>query len=335
MIDIDDYIKNNLDNIIDDYVDRDLHNITKSLKKNNIVEDDSVSDDDNDDDDDEEGFYSKEEIYGCISDDDDSVECEEYKKLHIYLKNENNIISEMNTDYVEEEENFKILVDQEYENLHLKNNKEDNTNTEDDKNNNEYDDCINFLLNREKDNLEQIKNLGEEKNNLEKKKKYTKKNKIKIVKFSDGINKLIVPSSNNKNIDEDNKNIDSGPYILNIINLFMKYFNNKYRQNLNFFSGIKDVDSDTNKQMELFTMALGEYEYVKEKICLNNESEFYFEDMDLVEKYLNNDDVEDFYVLEIDTIKKKTIYSPSLLDCLNYLHINDINENNWNIYNLK
>ncbi len=131
---VDDFIKQNLNSFIDDYA----NDAIKLFPKNNIGKSKNVvikekeeneitmvnNNNDDDDDDDEyysengDEFYSKEDIYGCLSDDDDSIDCDDYKRLHTYMKNEKNIIPEIDEDYKEDEENFKYQVEEEYEKFH-------------------------------------------------------------------------------------------------------------------------------------------------------------------------------------------------------------------------
>jgi len=366
---VDDYLKSGLDNFIDDFADDAIklfpkNNIKKSEKKvtinekkneteiiNNrsqivtepeiisegttnylpiivggVVNECEESDDEEIYEEDGNEFYSKEEIYGCVSDDEDSVECEDYKELHTYMKNEKHIIPEINEDYKEDEENFKYQVDEEYEKFHKHEmDKENDKLTEKET---DPDDPANIILNEVKAQKEKEK----EKEMNEKNETFVKHNKIKI---ANGLGKLM----SNKYFNKKEGQEDHGPYIFSIINLFMKYFNTKYRTNLNFFSGIEDTDKDTNKQMELFVAVLDEYEYIKEKIFLGKKDEFYFEDIRLVKEHIDNSNIESVFIMEInlEENKKTTIYSPSLLDCFNYLHINsDINKTDgWNIYNLK
>ena len=98
------------------------------------------------------------------------------------------------------------------------------------------DDPANIILNEVKAQKEKEK----EKEMNEKNETFVKHNKIKI---ANGLGKLM----SNKYFNKKEGQEDHGPYIFSIINLFMKYFNTKYRTNLNFFSGIEDTDKDTNK----------------------------------------------------------------------------------------
>ena len=77
---------------------------------------------------------------------------------------------------------------------------------------------------------------------------------------------------------------------------------------------------------------------LEEKIFDNKKESSYFENKEFVNHYLDDDDIEKFYVLSLtddDKMELKRLYSPSLLDCLNYLYENEIDKNGWNIYDLK
>ena len=130
---------------------------------------------------------------------------------------------------------------------------------------------------------------------------------------------------------------DDGVYIINTLNLFMQYYNNKNKKKDNLMSGIKNNEKDTNKQMEEFMYAMNEYEYIKSKIFENKRESFCFKNIDLVSEYIDDEDFEKFYALSIEDENEEEIervYSPSLLDCLNYLYVKEI-KNNWKIINIK
>jgi hypothetical protein len=46
-------------------------------------------------------------------------------------------------------------------------------------------------------------------------------------------------------------NIDEGYYYINLINIFVKYYNEKFDKKENFFSGINN-EKDTSTLMEMF-----------------------------------------------------------------------------------
>jgi hypothetical protein len=117
-------------------------------------------------------------------------------------------------------------------------------------------------------------------------------------------------------------------YYFNLLNIFIKYYNDKYNKNENFFTNIKDVDKDTTPQMELFYEMIIEYNLLKGEeeegsMCIKDHRE---ED---VHKLIKNPKYQQVYCLELPN--KECIYSPSLLICLNYL----IEHNNSDITDCK
>ena len=117
----------------------------------------------------------------------------------------------------------------------------------------------------------------------------------------------------------------SGGYYFNLLNIFIKYYNDKYNKNENFFTNIKDIDKDTTPQMELFYEMIIEYNLIDE---LDNDSKWVKEDDD-VHKLIKNPKYQQVYCLELPN--KECIYAPSLLICLNYL----IEHNNSDITDCK
>ena len=115
-----------------------------------------------------------------------------------------------------------------------------------------------------------------------------------------------------------------GVYYFNLLNIFIKYYNDKYNKNENFFTNIKDIDKDTTPQMELFYEMIIEYNLIDE---LDNDSKWVKEDD--VHKLIKNPKYQQVYCLELPN--KECIYAPSLLICLNYL----IEHNNSDITDCK
>ena len=143
----------------------------------------------------------------------------------------------------------------------------------------------------------------------------------------------------NKKNDDESFEDDDGYYIINLINIFMLYYNNKFDKKEHFFSGVKDTKKDTSAQMELFFETIDEYKLLKKLFNKNNE-----DCMKLI--YINSDQESkndniiselflkwkyQIYMLEL---KYKKYISPSLLVCLNYIYENNIIDD-WNIYNLR
>lgn len=141
----------------------------------------------------------------------------------------------------------------------------------------------------------------------------------------------------NKNIDLNEFENDNGYYSISLINIFIKYYNNKFDKTEHFFSGISNNEKDTSYQMELFYDALTEYKNIKKNFELDDNKcmKLIFEDIDL-----NSTKISDLfskcenqiYMLDLGITR---FLSPSLLICLNYIYENKIDDFQWNIYNLK
>ena len=140
---------------------------------------------------------------------------------------------------------------------------------------------------------------------------------------------------NEKKNEEQPDTSEDPEYYFKLINIFMKFYNDKYNKNENLFSNIADKDKykDTNSALELFFEAIMEFKDLKEKLNID--------EIDLLDKYYNSDSkeiinlmnsYEQVYCLEINEDNKKII-TISLLICLNYVLINKIEK--WNIFLLK
>lgn len=136
---------------------------------------------------------------------------------------------------------------------------------------------------------------------------------------------------------------DDEYYFYNLINIFVKYYNNKYDKVEHFFSNIKDNHKDTSYQMELFFDAMVEYKMLKEKFAQTDKEcmKMIYDDSDDKVLDLFSKWEEQIYMLEYE---KNKLISPSLLVCLNWIYkkekkifTNDDNANvpEWNIYNLR
>lgn len=128
---------------------------------------------------------------------------------------------------------------------------------------------------------------------------------------------------------------DDGYYFINLMNTFMKYYNNKFDKREHFFSNIKDLDKDTTNQMELFFDAVMEFKMVCEQMNINTEKameQLYTEnEPEKISKMFEKWDKQ-IYMFEQDEMK---LFSPSLIVCLNYVYEKNILGSNWNIYNLR
>jgi hypothetical protein len=129
--------------------------------------------------------------------------------------------------------------------------------------------------------------------------------------------------------------IEDDDYYFQLLNLYMKYYNEKFNKNENLFSNIKNIDTDTNSALELFFEAIIEFKHIKDKLNLD--------EIDLLDKYYKENDIEitnlmntcdQVYCLEIENNNKlNKIITCSLIICLNYVLVNKLN--NWKIFMLK
>jgi hypothetical protein len=127
---------------------------------------------------------------------------------------------------------------------------------------------------------------------------------------------------------------------LNLLNLFLIHYNEKYEKCENYFTNIKDIEKDTSNPMELFFESIVEFKKIKDALELEDDEEcmdYYSEDSDdkkigeMYDKFPEGQ----MYCLDF---ANKNIISPSLLVCLNYLSNNKKNlfeTKNWNIFNLR
>lgn len=169
-------------------------------------------------------------------------------------------------------------------------------------------------------------------------------------------NNNIFEFDNTNDYDDDNTNlkdldIELG-YYLNLINVFMLYYNDKFEKSENFFSGVKNIDTDTSNPMELFFEAIIEFKNLKNKLSkdieLNDKNDVILEDEEslnnITMKFIFNEKQEEkikylfdlweeqIYCLNISTEK---LFSPSLIVCLNYIQTNNLEFGTYNIFNLK
>lgn len=126
---------------------------------------------------------------------------------------------------------------------------------------------------------------------------------------------------------------------LNLLNLFLRHYNEKYEKCENYFQNIKNIETDTTNSMEMFFEALVEFKKLKQILNCSDEEcmDYYFEDSDdsnvkmLFDKFTESP----MYCLNY---ANKYLITPSILVCLNYLVNNKkdlFGEKDWNIFNLK
>ncbi len=164
-----------------------------------------------------------------------------------------------------------------------------------------------------------------------------------IIDMQDVHEMLEKKKESNKNKEDTLKNNEAEhEYYFKLINIFMKYYNDKYNKNENLFSNIEDKHKDTNCALELFFEAIMEFKDLNEKLNIDDPNrDSGVDQIDLLDKYYDSDSKEiinlmnsynQVYCLEINEGEKKII-TMSLIICLNYVLVNKIEK--WNIFMLK
>lgn len=150
-----------------------------------------------------------------------------------------------------------------------------------------------------------------------------------------------VPDSDDEETEEEKKEKIS-EHRVNLLNLFLIHYNEKFEKKENYFTNIKNIEKDTTSSMELFFESVVEFKKLKDKLKLDDDEEcmdYYYEENDENKKEINQM-LKDFSEEQIYCLNynNKNIITPSILICLNYLINNkeDIyGEKDWNIFNLR
>ena len=121
--------------------------------------------------------------------------------------------------------------------------------------------------------------------------------------------------------------VKSEEYYEKIIFNFMKYYNEKYNKDETIFTGIAD-NKQTNFQMEIFYTAINNFNEMVN--ILNIETEDLINYIYKKTEYIDNEVYKELYCLDMGDLK---LYTPLLINALNYIVINEINE--WLIFCLK
>lgn len=344
-MDLDKYIGENIDEILDnpdEYVFNNIINKKPFQTNNKKVSFDSEQikkkNNNSDSDYDNSDYYDK--IYGDVYDNDFDDFGYIYKKNN--SDNSDNSDNEYNQD---NEDNNKDYNNNFYQEIIKEPNEDDYT---EDNIGELYQDMYESKMQNNDINIDIVdvfKNLSQsDLNKLNENDKFDNFHKLQNIKQTN------VEYENNikiKNNDENNDDFkdDDGYYFINLINIFIKYYNNKFDKIENFFSGIKNDDKDTTSQMELFFDAVVEYKTVKELFGLDDTQcmGLIFLDSNSNDNTNTNDDID--RILELFSKCENQIYmldlgnnryiSPSLLVCLNYIYEKQIIDEHWNIYNLR
>jgi len=116
-------------------------------------------------------------------------------------------------------------------------------------------------------------------------------------------------------------------YFEKLFLVFMKYYNEKYNKNETIFTGIDD-EKKTNIQMEFMFKAINDFNNMKE--LLNVDSMELMEYIYKKGEYIENMKYEELYCLDMKNLR---LYTPLLINALNYVIVNNIEE--WYIFSLK
>ena len=271
--------------------------------------------------------YINENIDEIILNDDDYIG-EYIIDKNLINKNTNGFINKnINTEEIDDEDNYSDQSGMYDDELAQYDNYSEDEYFQDDSNYNQNED------DDTKDNIGELYQDMYNKNTL-----ITKTNNIPFT-INENLNKNNNNDNENNinnNNDDENYEDDDGFYYYNLMNIFIKYYNNKFDKIENFFVGVKNVDKDTSNQMELFFDAIIEYKTVKDKLNLED-----IEIMKII--YNNNNDPEkilklfDEWVGQIYSFEYKDnkYISPSLIICLNYIYENKLIDENWNIYTMR
>lgn len=139
----------------------------------------------------------------------------------------------------------------------------------------------------------------------------------------------------NINLNSDVIENDDGYYFFNLMNIFVKYYNNKFDKTEHFFSNIGNNEKNTTSQMELFYDAIIEFKMMIEHMKLDNDmamKQLYAEsEPEKISSMFEKWDKQ-IYMFEMGELK---LFSPSLIVCLNYVYEKNILNSDWNIYNLR
>lgn len=310
-MDLEKYINENIDDIIDNPSEFIFDKFQTNTNKKKIVSFENININNNNDDYNDDDYYDK--IYGDVYDND----FDDFG--FVYPKNSEDSSDSLDTENLNN-----------YDDKYLEPNEDDYT-----------EDIIGDLYQDKYENIMNDEDVFEA---------FTNTNKNTNTNIITNKNTNIIANKNANEIDNEFYN-DDGYYFINLINIFIKYYNNKFDKIENFFSGINDTNNYTSYQMELFFESITEYNIVKKFFNLND-----IECMKLIymdsnieinqnnEMELNSSNNSD-KILELFSKWDNQIYmldfginrfiSPSLLVCLNYIYENKMFDDYWNIYNLR
>jgi len=128
-------------------------------------------------------------------------------------------------------------------------------------------------------------------------------------------------------------------HLFSLLNIFTKYYNEKYDRVENYFTGIHE-NAESSQMMELFLEAIFEYTGLMQHFDIEDNptmmTMFYPESDKATIESILNESTHMLYQCEIriPNAKPLRIYSTSLLVCLNYIVENGFGENEWYVFTL-
>lgn len=262
--------------------------------------------------------------------DNENIDLDEKEYLEYNQEFFNNSFEYYHIDCIDDEDNEDDEYNEDNEdnkniNYEKNNNYQDTYNEIDTKNEDDYnDDIIDELY-------EKMYETSQPKINLNQKDFFENLKQLNL-NLTDEIKNDIEIEKLNENTELLN---DNGYYFFNLINIFMKYFNNKYDKKEHFFSNIVDMEKGTTDKMEIFFDSVMEFKIMLEHMGLDNDEgmkQLYKEtEPEKISSMFEKWDKQ-IYMFEIGELK---LFSPCLIICLNYVYEKNLLNEDWNIYNLR
>lgn len=288
----------------------------------------------------QEFYDNSNEYYNVLCDDDDAdyenANCNNANCDNVNYDNANsdtnNNTNLNNLDHLDDNSSFHFI------------NKENDVNEEPNE-----DDCEDYIIDELYEKMHKSFELAKLNELKETKDIFEYSNNKSIRELIDKAN-LIYESNEHNNSDNNNRdnnkynNIDGvddidrddeGYYFINLMNVFTKYYNNKYDKLEHFFSNIDDMERGVSNQMSIFFDAITEFKMYCDQMNITTEEamkHLYTEsEPEKISKMFETWDKQ-IYMFELDELK---LFSPSLIICLNYIYEKNILNSDWNIYNLR
>lgn len=126
-------------------------------------------------------------------------------------------------------------------------------------------------------------------------------------------------------------------HLFKLLNIFTKYYNEKFDKNENYFTGIHE-QNESSQMMELFLEASFEYRGIMEYFDItDNETMmkmYYSEKQTTIIEDIMEKSTAKLYQCDIRGKNAHKIYSMSVLVCLNYILVNGYENVEWYVFTL-